>query len=330
MSSITIQKSAMKEICAKIMAEKTLYAPMSNGKVNDFLPVDDANNILMGDEITYKSPKELFFPQSEVIIKFTATEAIATAPQKGVVVFGVRPCDLEAIKVIKSVFTTDRQNKFKDPYFQAHYDNTVLIGVGCKETKPGCFCKMRETDMTFSDQCDLFLENKDDAYEVIFVSEKGKAELGKYIDGLANFTNPAREKKTQNTLDISKHENELELFDKINWDEKTEVCQGCGMCTFICPTCHCFGFKDVATKGDICRYRNWDSCMFPKFTLHASGHNPRESKTERYRQRVLHKYVYVKKNFGHVACTGCGRCIRSCPTGMNINQIVSGIMEELS
>jgi ferredoxin len=37
----------------------------------------------------------------------------------------------------------------------------------------------------------------------------------------------------------------------------------------------------------------------------------------------------VKENFGYVACTGCGRCVRSCPAGVNIKAIVSGIMEEL-
>ena len=69
--------------------------------------------------------------------------------------------------------------------------------------------------------------------------------------------------------------------------------------------------------------------MYPKFTLHASGHNPRENRHERYRQRVLHKYKYVPDNFeGYVACTGCGRCIRECPVGINIKDIVKKIMEE--
>lgn len=68
--------------------------------------------------------------------------------------------------------------------------------------------------------------------------------------------------------------------------------------------------------------------MFPKFTLHASGHNPRASKKERVRQRVLHKYLYLKQNHGLTGCTGCGRCLRSCPAGMNIKIIISKIMED--
>jgi ferredoxin len=126
-------------------------------------------------------------------------------------------------------------------------------------------------------------------------------------------------------LDINAGENEV--FEKFGWEDATATCQGCGMCTYICPTCHCFMFKDVLEKDEASRFRIWDSCMFPKFTLHASGHNPREEKYERYRQRVMHKYLYVKENFDAVACTGCGRCIRNCPAGVNIKTIVEEIME---
>ncbi len=329
-TTISIQKAEMRDILNKIMQDKNLFAPVSNGKVTDFLQVSNVEDVLMGDEITYKSPKEFFFPRSEKIIEFSNNEAIESKPEKGVVVFGVRPCDLEALKVMEKVFTT---GKFADPFFKAHIDNTVVIGVGCLKEKAGCFCSQRETDMSFSEECDLFLANKEDSYEVVYVSEKGKTALSSVIPQLEGFENTKKEKSESKEKQLSFDnaiELETEAFDKVNWDKITEICQGCGMCTYICPTCHCFGFKDIEENGKVSRYRCWDSCMFPKFTLHASGHNPRESKTERYRQRVLHKYLYVKKNFGHVACTGCGRCVRSCPAGMNIKSVVEGIMEELS
>jgi len=37
----------------------------------------------------------------------------------------------------------------------------------------------------------------------------------------------------------------------------------------------------------------------------------------------------MKQNFGYIACTGCGRCIRSCPAGMNIRNIVHSINDLL-
>ncbi|MGI6669754.1 MAG: 4Fe-4S dicluster domain-containing protein [Acetivibrionales bacterium] len=131
-----------------------------------------------------------------------------------------------------------------------------------------------------------------------------------------------------NILQLDMDENVLFNYDI--WEKVSETCLGCGTCTYICPTCHCFGFRDTAVKGEASRYRYWDSCMYPKFTLHASGHNPRPTRKERFRQRVMHKYVYIKKNFGLTACTGCGRCIRSCPAGINIRSVVKSIMQEVS
>jgi ferredoxin len=327
MSNITIPKTKMREICGELMKDKKVVAPVSNGKRVDYSEVSDVNSILMDDQLPYKSPKENFFPRCEKIIEFKDGEAVASKPEKGVVIFGAKPCDLEAIKIMTKVFTTGR---FVDPFFSDHLANTVIIGVGCVDTKPGCFCDQRETYMKYSKECDLFLENKDDSYEVLYVSDKGKEALAALIPDLDGFANPEIEVPVSDKKQLTVVDNELELFEKINWDKMTDICQACGMCTYICPTCHCFEFKDVEEDGVVGRYRKWDSCMYPKFTLHASGHNPRDTKKERYRQRVLHKYLYVKKNFGYVACTGCGRCVRSCPAGMNIKTIVEGIMEELS
>ena len=328
MSKIIIQKEKMRAALAELMKESRVAAPVQDGKITDFIEVTDAQKILMGDELAYKSPKEFFFPRCEKIITFKDGEALPAAPQKDLVLFGARPCDLEALSILTAVFT---EGKYADPFFKANLDASLIIGVSCREQKPGCFCDRRETDMNYSESCDLFLRDEGETYTAAYISEKGKTRLGGLIQELNEFYNhPAADNTQQEqapplTLDAA----ELDMFDKIDWAALTETCQGCGLCTYICPTCHCFVFKDVEGEGEICRYRNWDSCMFPKFTLHASGQNPRASVKERYRQRVLHKYSYVKENFGRVACTGCGRCVRSCPAGVNIKTIVEKIKEEL-
>ena len=327
-----ISKKKLRGILASFIGKKLVAAPAAVGKTIDFIAVDDASKILMGDEIPYKSPKEFFFPQCEKIITFKEDEAVAETPDKDLVLFGAKPCDLEALKILTTIFTT---GQFRDDFFKARLDSSLIIGVSCLEKKTGCFCELRETDMNYSESCDLFLKDLGDDYEILYVSEKGREGLGGLIPVLKGFEGTQGDvssgpTKSPSPCMLTLENGELEMFDKIDWDKYTDICQGCGLCTFICPTCHCFEFKDVDENGTVCRYRNWDSCMFPKFTMHASGHNPRASIKERYRQRVLHKYSYIPKNFGCVSCTGCGRCLRGCPAGVNIKTIVSGIMEDLS
>ena len=309
-----IAKSAMKEVLRNLSEQYRVIAPMANGKIVDFLDVPDPADIVMDDSIAYKSPKEFFFPRCEKLLSFCDGEAVVSEPEKAVAIFGVRPCDLEALDTMSKIFL---EGKFKDPFFAVHLEQNLLIGVGCREKNPGCFCEKLSVDQGYSDKCDLFLRNLEDSYEVGYVSEKGREKLSAFLPELKTFANAESPAPNPAVLSVS---------EDIDWKAIAEICQGCGMCTFICPTCHCFDFQDVEEKDTASRYRIWDSCMYPKFTLHASGHNPRETTAERFRQRMMHKYVYVPQNVGKIACTGCGRCVRSCPAGMDIRRI----MEEMT
>jgi predicted aldo/keto reductase-like oxidoreductase len=62
--------------------------------------------------------------------------------------------------------------------------------------------------------------------------------------------------------------------------------------------------------------------MFPLFTLHGSGHNPRDRKLQRVRQRFMHKLKYYPDKYGKGAqCSGCGRCVRYCPVNIDIREV---------
>jgi len=110
------------------------------------------------------------------------------------------------------------------------------------------------------------------------------------------------------------------LFDSEFWYEIQQSCLGCGVCTFLCPTCHCFDIVDEAQRSE--RVRNWDTCMFRIYSQEASGHNPRPTNVERTRQRIMHKYAFFVENQGEIGCTGCGRCVRYCPVDLDIREII--------
>ena len=112
------------------------------------------------------------------------------------------------------------------------------------------------------------------------------------------------------------------LFDSPVWAEVSEKCLACGTCTYNCPDCHCFNIEDrlLADGGE--RVRGWDSCMYPMFTQHASGHNPRPDQAARWRQRTMHKFEYLPRNVALYGCVGCGRCVQSCPVRLDIRQVL--------
>ncbi len=117
--------------------------------------------------------------------------------------------------------------------------------------------------------------------------------------------------------------------DRGYWQEVAESCLSCGICTYVCPTCYCFTITDEIKDLQGERLRSWDSCMFYQYTSEASGHNPRPTKFERYRNRVGHKFSYIPEKYeGLIGCCGCGRCIRSCPVSIDIRRAVLGLKED--
>jgi ferredoxin len=117
-------------------------------------------------------------------------------------------------------------------------------------------------------------------------------------------------------------------FDHELWKTLALRCHGCGACAAVCSTCHCFDIVDEHDSyGAGARRRNWDFCQSARFTAHASGHNPRRSQTERFRQRVTHKFSIYPRRFDAILCTGCGRCARTCGAGMNLPEILGQLVQ---
>jgi ferredoxin len=119
-----------------------------------------------------------------------------------------------------------------------------------------------------------------------------------------------------------KEKTTTDLFDAPFWEDFAFACINCGTCTYVCPTCWCFDMQDEVRGTSGVRMRNWDSCMYPLFTHHGSGHNPRDTKTQRLRQRFMHKLkYYVDKYSDGIQCVGCGRCISLCPVNIDIRKV---------
>ena len=180
---------------------------------------------------------------------------------------------------------------------------------------------------------DVLLTDIGDTYLVEVPTEKGK----KLVKNAKSLLKPATtddqkkkdkvEKKTKEKIvRFQKTDSIVEkldtIFESSLWKEIAERCLGCGTCTYLCPTCHCFDMQDEHTLSDGARVRVWDACMTAEYTLQASGYNPRPMRSNRMRNRIMHKYNYYPKNFDVIACVGCGRCIDNCPVNIDIIDII--------
>ncbi len=322
-----------------LVNDYNFYAPTKSDGNIAFKKIDDPKNIELEYFNSKVPPKEILFPQMETIFEYKLegkeTEIIERPPiNKKNLLFGIRPCDAYSFQLLKNFFDF---GKFKDDLFLEKKENTVIIGIGCNTPRQTCFCTSVEGNPFKMDDSDIFLVDLGDKYLIKNYNEKGKA----IIDNLS-WLGPAEEKDLEEAMKL---ENDAQLhfqtkldvekaikvldgnFENPIWKEISETCMGCGSCSFLCPTCHCFDVIDETDQytGKGRRIRVWDTCQFCLYTLHTSGHNPRNGRIERCRNRLLHKFSYYPENYNLIGCVGCGRCIGACPVNNDVREIITKI-----
>jgi ferredoxin len=247
------------------------------------------------------------------------------------VVFGIRPCDARAFQLVDANFDTP---SYQDPWWVNAREMTTFVGLGCTDPCSTCFCTAVEGGPFDTAGLDLLLTEVGEGFLVKVLTNKGEA-LVNTSDAFEPVSADLVEKavpveKTaaraiESQVDISRLASldMTTLYEEPFWDDVAFSCINCGTCTFLCPTCWCFDIQDETHGAAGTRMRNWDSCMFPLFTLHASGHNPRSQKVQRVRQRFMHKLKYYVDTYEKgVACVGCGRCVQYCPVNIDIREVI--------
>jgi len=345
MSDKIIKKEELPNVLRALKKNYEMFVPVKEKDFYSFQPLTDKKKLDLNFTNTRLSPKSLAFPQSERMFEFTLDEQskdahiVKESPKdySPKVIVGIRPCDAKALRLVNENFDDP---EFKDPWWVKRLESMTLIGLGCSEPCSTCFCTSVGCGPFNEEGLDVLLFDLGENLLARTLTEKGAQLLkqgGVDKDVDSDLTEKADELKRKAEKKISSHvltdklreRNVNELFDAPFWDDVAFACINCGACTFLCPTCWCFDIQDEVTKKGGDRIRNWDSCMFPLFTLHASGHNPRAEKVQRVRQRFMHKLKYYVDKYGNgVACVGCGRCVRCCPVNVDIREVFS-LMNEL-
>ena len=336
-----IAKENLASLFALINETKELYLPVEVAGQTNFAAYTAEANFDLDTLKTVKSPKDVFFPQSENLYTCNKEDnKLKITPEKLVdapfVVFGMKACDIKGIEVLDKVFLSDPV----DSFYAARRANGIIVGLACHEPEESCFCKVFGVDCTepAADVATWMIEG-----ELYWkaLTEKGEA-LTETVKSLLTETCESKveaeksavkaivEKLPYSNLSLEGWNGNVltEKFNDALWNELYKPCLACGTCTFVCPTCQCYDIKDYNTGNGVQRYRCWDSCMYSDFTMMAHGNN-RNSQMQRFRQRFMHKLVYFPaNNDGMYSCVGCGRCVDKCPASLNIVKVIKAFSEK--
>jgi sulfhydrogenase subunit beta (sulfur reductase) len=339
MSDKIIAKSVVADFLHELIGTGQVFAPAFQDDILCLEPVNSVDQIVLEFSNTRQAPKELFFPRSEVLFTYRDGQVVPVElPEETRVVFAMRPCDARSAVLLDNVFAADDGDgaSAEDPYYMNRRGNTVLMGLACNQPASTCFCTSVGGGPFSTEGLDLLWTDLGDRYLVEAITEQGEAliahspymrEAGSEdLDRKAELAE--RAESAVSGPDVEGVKEKLDgMYDSPFWETVHIKCLGCGACTYLCPTCHCFDIVDEGDRRQGQRVRNWDTCQFALFTLHASGHNPRTSGKERMRQRIMHKFNYFVENFDAIACVGCGRCVRECPVNLDIRAVLSGVKE---
>jgi len=325
-----------------------VYAPQLIDDVWNYELAADPKAVSLDYPQTAIPAKKIVFPQREFFFEFREADTDdyklkELLPEgKPTVIFGVRACEGKAVTLTDLVFG----GEIADDYYWKRRNAAVLVGLACASPpSTNCFCLSVNGSPHSKEGLDVLMTDLGDQYYVEILTDKGKKLVS---EGGAIFheAKPPDKKAAEKIHADSEKKLARELknikdvpaklkgmFASPFWDDESMSCIRCGICTYLCPTCHCFDINDeVESQTPLAgrRVRTWDTCQFPDFTMHSSGHNPRPDKAARLRQRINHKFQYFVEVWQNYQCTGCGRCITLCPVGIDIIKVVEKVRDHAS
>jgi sulfhydrogenase subunit beta (sulfur reductase) len=312
-----------------------VHGPVEQNGVHVFRRLDDWSAVCLDYIRTVIPPKKYFLPPREEMFRYSVKNGYQPCTEdleRSIVLFGLHPCDISALNILDGVFA----GKYPDPYFQTRRKNVAIIGLDCTPDEH-CFCRSMRGDVV-DHGFDLFLYDIGDCYLTFVGTARGDDMVLAAPELFDDITrNDIDEYKRRSGMKRSAFRVDLEIrdlpeifdmeYESTIWEELGERCLACGSCSMVCPTCYCYDVVDEVELGtsDSVRLRCWDSCLFSAHARVAGGENFRDSRADRIKFRFYHKQRGFVAEFGRPSCVGCGRCVTSCPIGIDIVEVLRGL-----
>lgn len=315
MNSACLPHNRLEDFLEALKGFGELHGPIVNELgAAAFAPFASVSQLDLAYRRTQIPPKKYLLPFREQLLQLTdGRYSLAAVKKSHLVLFGVHPCDLEAIAYLDRVFLSDPQ----DPCYAARRAGIILVGISC-QPDDYCFCSEAPT----SASCDLFLTDTVAGLLCDALSDTG-ARLLKAAAGLLDpVPNAPAPPPVPSGVGIPPQDPRLAYTADPLWERFAEICVGCGACSVCCPTCYCFDVREYpGLSGDGHRLREWDNCLF-KTHGEVAGGNFRPTRLERLRYRFLHKYCGFSPLQGVASCVGCGRCKEFCPVDIDLRELI--------
>ncbi|MEW6070064.1 MAG: 4Fe-4S dicluster domain-containing protein [Candidatus Thermoplasmatota archaeon] len=334
-----ILKTKIQEFINTLLKDYEIYAPVKENNIAKFSIINDGTKIFYEYSNSTIPPKQIIFPQSEVLFKFQLTRKITelqvpVTEGKEKIILWLRPCDAKSFLILDKIFDSE----YKDNNYINKRKTTTLVGLSCNSPSSNCFCTSIKGSPFSKENLDVLFTELDKSYYVEVITKKGEELIEKAPRLFSEVSKEASIKKVElqaeaerkivRSVEVNKITEKLKaIYESAFWDSIGEKCIACGICAYLCPTCHCFDINDEVsiTRAKGARIRTWDYCTHQLYTLQASGFNPRPTQKYRVRNRVYHKFKYFQDNFNSTGCVGCGRCVEYCPVNIDVSEILSKI-----
>lgn len=319
MSCFTLRKQDLDRLVKTLGREWDIHAPVKKQGVTNFEKVKDAGDIVL-HEHSYLPLKRMFFRPRETLFRFDRGKlSVPENKERKKIILGAKRCDLNSIMRQDIMFLGETN----DVYYKNQRENTLLIGYQCKSAfDKYCFCG----SLDLEDCQDLMLYDRGPVFLVEATSDKGESFAKKYMKFFTETdSEPTNEEKIIKNADRLRKKDISHLYDSGKWKEGVDQCLSCAACVLLCPSCYCF---DIEDENDMNlksgrRVRNHSSCQLKSFTKVADGHIFRESREDRFKHRIFHQLQWFRERHGMNLCTGCGRCIRFCPTRIDFVEMIN-------
>jgi len=363
-----LSKERLEAFVAGLMSECEVVGPKRKPEAEKFYfdAIEDVSALRLDYPTTLLSPKKYFQPQEEALLRFDATkeppetEEVVEAPER--VVFGMHPCDINALWLLDAVFSDEPE----DPNYLSRRQRAVVVGLNCLQPcDEFAFCADMGTHEATTGY-DLMLTDLGEAYFIDIAADRGKELVADLPD--ATNTEFARLQEVQAAKEAAfpkrfrfdtKYLPDIleESWDSLIWEATARRCFSCGACNMVCPTCYCFDVFDQVdfslARGQ--RKRRLDGCLLEAFARVAGpgglrstgraglpslaapspgaggepeqggGENFRPEAADRLRHRIFRKGKYLMEKYGRPACVGCGRCDRVCLVKISSQEIYTQI-----